>query len=163
MSKTGHSFIKSKLKETGAALAGEMSGHIFFNDRWFGFDDAIYAAGRVLEILSLENDDADVVFAEFPENPSTPEINIPVPESKKFALVEAMKSKAKFSDANIITIDGLRVELPDAWGSFAPPIRHPALSPASKDVPRLRSRPCSRVSAPCWPAWTAALKFLFDW
>lgn len=116
MSKTGHSFIKSKLKETGAALAGEMSGHIFFNDRWFGFDDAIYAAGRVLEILSLENDDADVVFAEFPENPSTPEITIPVPESKKFALVEALKSKAKFSDANIITIDGLRVELPDAWG-----------------------------------------------
>lgn len=116
MSKTGHSFIKSKLKETGAALAGEMSGHIFFNDRWFGFDDAIYAAGRLLEILSLENDDADVVFAEFPENPSTPEINIPVPDAKKFALVEAMKAKAKFSDANIITIDGLRVELPDAWG-----------------------------------------------
>ncbi|HCT41150.1 MAG TPA: phosphomannomutase/phosphoglucomutase [Moraxellaceae bacterium] len=116
MSKTGHSFIKSKLKETGAALAGEMSGHIFFNDRWFGFDDAIYAAGRLLEILSLESDDADAVFAEFPENPSTPEINIPVPDAKKFALVEAMKAKAKFSDANIITIDGLRVELPDAWG-----------------------------------------------
>ena len=116
MSKTGHSFIKSKLKETGAALAGEMSGHIFFNDRWFGFDDAIYAAGRLLEILSLESDDADAVFAEFPENPSTPEINIPVPDAKKFALVEAMKANAKFSDANIITIDGLRVELPDAWG-----------------------------------------------
>ncbi|MGB4342749.1 MAG: phosphomannomutase/phosphoglucomutase, partial [Moraxellaceae bacterium] len=116
MSKTGHSFIKSKLKETGAALAGEMSGHIFFNDRWFGFDDAIYAAGRLLEILSLESDDADAVFAEFPENPSTPEINIPVPDAKKFVLVEAMKAKAKFSDANIITIDGLRVELPDAWG-----------------------------------------------
>ncbi|MFP5429941.1 MAG: phosphomannomutase/phosphoglucomutase [Gammaproteobacteria bacterium] len=116
MSKTGHSFIKSKLKETGAALAGEMSGHIFFNDRWFGFDDAIYAAGRVLEILSLESDDADVVFAEFPENPSTPEITIPVADSKKFALVDALKSKAKFADANIITIDGLRVELPDAWG-----------------------------------------------
>lgn len=116
MSKTGHSFIKSKLKETGAALAGEMSGHIFFNDRWFGFDDAIYAAGRVLEILSLEHDDADVVFAEFPENPSTPEINIPVPDAKKFALVDALKAKASFADANIITIDGLRVELPDAWG-----------------------------------------------
>lgn len=116
MSKTGHSFIKSKLKETGAALAGEMSGHIFFNDRWFGFDDAIYAAGRVLEILSLESGDADAVFAEFPENPSTPEISIPVDESRKFALIEALKEKATFADANIITIDGLRVELPDGWG-----------------------------------------------
>lgn len=116
MSKTGHSFIKGKLKETGAALAGEMSGHIFFNDRWFGFDDAIYAAGRVLEILSLEGDDADAVFSEFPQNPATPEINIPVPDDRKFALVDAMTAKAKFADANIITIDGLRVEMPDAWG-----------------------------------------------
>lgn len=116
MSKTGHSFIKSKLKETGAALAGEMSGHIFFNDRWFGFDDAIYTAGRLLEILSLESDDADTVFAEFPENPSTPELSIAVPDAKKFALIDAMKAKAKFSDANIITLDGLRVEFPDAWG-----------------------------------------------
>lgn len=116
MSKTGHSFIKSKLKETGAALAGEMSGHIFFNDRWFGFDDAIYTAGRLLEILSLESGDADAVFAEFPENPSTPELTIAVPDEQKFVLVEAMKAKATFSDANIITIDGLRVELPDAWG-----------------------------------------------
>lgn len=116
MSKTGHSFIKSKLKETGAALAGEMSGHIFFNDRWFGFDDAIYAAGRVLEILSLESGNADAVFAEFPENPSTPELNIPVPDAKKFALIDAMKAKATFPDATIITIDGLRVEMSDAWG-----------------------------------------------
>jgi len=116
MSKTGHSFIKSKLKETGAALAGEMSGHIFFNDRWFGFDDAIYAAGRLLEILSLESGDADAMFAEFPENPSTPELNIPVPDAKKFALIDAMKAKARFSDATIITIDGLRVEMQDAWG-----------------------------------------------
>lgn len=116
MSKTGHSFIKSKLKETGAALAGEMSGHIFFNDRWFGFDDAIYAAGRVLEILSLEDADADAVFAEFPENASTPEVNIPVPDAEKFELVEQLKAKAKFADANVITIDGLRVEFSDAWG-----------------------------------------------
>lgn len=116
MSKTGHSFMKAKLKETGAALAGEMSGHIFFNDRWFGFDDAIYAAGRILEILSLEGDDVDAVFAEFPDSPSTPEITIPVADDRKFALVEAMTAKAKFADANIITIDGLRVEMPDAWG-----------------------------------------------
>ncbi|MFN3585864.1 MAG: phosphomannomutase/phosphoglucomutase, partial [Moraxellaceae bacterium] len=116
MSKTGHSFIKAKLKETGAALAGEMSGHIFFNDRWFGFDDAIYAAARVLEILSLEAESSDQMFAEFPENPVTPEINIPVPEAKKFALVEALTSKANFPEANVITIDGLRVEFAEGWG-----------------------------------------------
>lgn len=116
MSKTGHSFIKGKLKETGAALAGEMSGHIFFNDRWFGFDDAIYAAGRVLEILSLEDSDADAVFSEFPENSSTPEISIPVSDADKFSIINALKEKAAFPDANIITIDGLRVEFPDAWG-----------------------------------------------
>lgn len=116
MSKTGHSFIKAKLKETGAVLAGEMSGHIFFNDRWFGFDDAIYAAGRVLEILSLEDNSADTVFSEFPENASTPEINIPVPDSRKFELIEEIKKNVNFPDANIITIDGLRVEFPDSWG-----------------------------------------------
>lgn len=116
MSKTGHSFIKAKLKETGAALAGEMSGHIFFNDRWFGFDDAIYTAARVLEILSLESGNSDQMFEEFPENPVTPEINITVPESKKFALVQALTSKASFPDANVITIDGLRVEFAEGWG-----------------------------------------------
>jgi phosphomannomutase/phosphoglucomutase len=116
MCKTGHSFIKAKLKETGAALAGEMSGHIFFNDRWFGFDDALYSAARLLEILSLENADSDAVFAEFPENPSTPEINIAVPDDRKFTLMTELQSEASFPDANVITIDGLRVEFADGWG-----------------------------------------------
>ncbi len=116
MCKTGHSFIKGKLKETGAALAGEMSGHIFFNDRWFGFDDAIYSAARLLEILSLENGSSDAMFEEFPENPSTPEINIPVPDEGKFGLMEALKYSADFPDANVITIDGVRVEFADSWG-----------------------------------------------
>ncbi|MDI1301435.1 MAG: phosphomannomutase/phosphoglucomutase [bacterium] len=116
MCKTGHSFIKAKLKETGAALAGEMSGHIFFNDRWFGFDDAIYSAARLLEILSLESSSSDVMFEEFPENPSTAEINIPVPDESKFGLMEALKYSANFPDANIITIDGIRVEFADSWG-----------------------------------------------
>ncbi|MES2918662.1 MAG: phosphomannomutase/phosphoglucomutase [Pseudomonadota bacterium] len=116
MCKTGHSFIKAKLKETGAVLAGEMSGHIFFNDRWFGFDDAVYSAARLLEILALEADDADAVFAEFPENPSTPEINIPVADDKKFALMEKLVGMARFPDGNIITIDGLRVEFGQGWG-----------------------------------------------
>ncbi len=116
MCKTGHSFIKGKLKETGAALAGEMSGHIFFNDRWFGFDDAIYSAARLLEILSLETGSSDDMFAEFPENPSTPELNIPVADAAKFGVMEALKHSASFDDANVITIDGLRVEFADSWG-----------------------------------------------
>lgn len=116
MCKTGHSFIKGKLKETGAALAGEMSGHIFFNDRWFGFDDAIYSAARLLEILSLEAGSSDEMFAEFPENPSTPEINIPVADEAKFGVMEALRHSANFPDANVITIDGLRVEFADSWG-----------------------------------------------
>lgn len=116
MCKTGHSFIKAKLKETGALLAGEMSGHIFFNDRWFGFDDAVYSAARLLEILSLESEDSDAVFAEFPENPSTPEINIPVPDDRKFGLMDQLAAKASFPDANVITIDGVRVEFAQGWG-----------------------------------------------
>lgn len=116
MCKTGHSFIKAKLKETGAALAGEMSGHIFFNDRWFGFDDAIYSAARLLEILSLESGSSDAMFAEFPENISTAEINISVPDESKFGLMEALKFNASFPDANVITIDGVRVEFVDSWG-----------------------------------------------
>lgn len=116
MCRTGHSFIKAKLKETQAALAGEMSGHIFFNDRWFGFDDGMYSAARLLEILSLESAAADAVFAEFPENVSTPEINIPVDDEGKFALVEALKSRADFKGGNVITIDGLRVDFAYGWG-----------------------------------------------
>lgn len=116
MCKTGHSFIKAKLKETGALLAGEMSGHIFFNDRWFGFDDAVYSAARLLEILALEAGDADAMFAEFPENPVTPEINIPVPDDKKFGLMEKLAGMATFPDGNVITIDGVRVEFANGWG-----------------------------------------------
>jgi phosphomannomutase len=93
-----------------------MSGHIFFNDRWFGFDDAVYSAARLLEILSLEAGDADAVFAEFPENPSTPELNIPVPDDRKFGLMEKLAAAAKFPDGNVITIDGLRVEFATGWG-----------------------------------------------
>jgi phosphomannomutase/phosphoglucomutase len=116
MCKTGHSFIKGKLRETNAPLAGEMSGHIFFNDRWFGFDDAIYSAARLLEILSLETGDSDEMFDEFPENFTTPEINIPLSDDSKFGVMEALKYSAKFPDANVITIDGVRVEFQDSWG-----------------------------------------------
>jgi phosphomannomutase/phosphoglucomutase len=116
MWRTGHSLIKAKLKETKAALAGEMSGHIFFNDRWPGFDDAIYAAARLLEILSLEVASADEVFAEFPANVSTPELHINVTEDSKFRIIETLQKNAQFSGGSISTIDGLRVDFPGGWG-----------------------------------------------
>ncbi|MFZ5757099.1 MAG: phosphomannomutase/phosphoglucomutase [Pseudomonadota bacterium] len=116
MWKTGHSLIKAKLKETGAALAGEMSGHIFFNDRWPGFDDAMYAAARLLEILSLEVAPADEVFAEFPSNISTPELHINVSEDSKFRLVEQLQKQGDFSGGSVNTIDGVRVDYPASWG-----------------------------------------------
>lgn len=117
MWKTGHSLIKAKMKETGALLAGEMSGHIFFKERWFGFDDGIYSAARLLEILGVEDRKADEVFASFPEDVSTPEINIEVTDESKFSLVEKLCArKEQFRGGNVSTIDGLRVDFPNGWG-----------------------------------------------
>ncbi len=117
MWKTGHSLIKAKLKETKAILAGEMSGHIFYNDsRWYGFDDALYTAVRLLEILSFESDTADKVFARFPEKISTPEINIPVTEESKFKIVDSLKIKLATAAGTITTIDGIRIDTEQGWG-----------------------------------------------
>ncbi len=116
MFRTGHSFMKAKIKETGASLAGEMSGHIFFNDRWFGFDDALYAASRLIEILSSDTRNSDEVFADFPESISTPEINIQLEEGENITLMEKLLSSADFPDAKIVNIDGMRVEFADGWG-----------------------------------------------
>lgn len=116
MWKTGHSWIKAKMKEMGAQLAGEMSGHIFFRERWYGFDDGIYAAARLLEILGIEDREADAVFAEFPEDESTPEINLAVADEDKFALIDRLARNGDFGDASIADIDGLRVDYPDGWG-----------------------------------------------
>ncbi len=116
MWKTGHSLIKAKLKESGAPLAGEMSGHIFFNDRWDGFDDGIYTAARLLEILSLEDRTSQEVFAELPESVSTPEIKVDLQEGEPPEVIQALVQKAHFEDARTSTIDGLRVDFPDGWG-----------------------------------------------
>jgi len=116
MSKTGHSLIKAKMKETNAELAGEMSGHIFFKERWFGFDDALYTAARLLEILTAEFRSTAEIFAELPDSVSTPELNISLKEGENFSFVEKLQSQATFDDANIITIDGVRVEFKDGWG-----------------------------------------------
>jgi phosphomannomutase/phosphoglucomutase len=116
MWKTGHSLMKAKMKETGALLAGEMSGHIFFAERWLGFDDGLYAAARLLEILGIEDRESNEVFEEFPEDISTPELNVEVTEETKFGIIEQLGQKGDFGDGSISTIDGIRVEFSDGWG-----------------------------------------------
>ncbi|MEH6502340.1 MAG: phosphomannomutase/phosphoglucomutase [Cycloclasticus sp.] len=116
MSKTGHSLIKAKMKETNAELAGEMSGHIFFKERWYGFDDALYTASRLLEIVTAEFRSTAEIFADLPDSISTPELNISLNEGENFSFIEQLQAQAQFKDAKIITIDGLRVEFKDGWG-----------------------------------------------
>ena len=120
MWKTGHSLIKAKLKETSAPLAGEMSGHVFFNDRWFGFDDAIYVAARLLEILSRAKD-AQHALESLPDSASTPELQIKCAEGENVRVVQELREKGQFSSAREkITIDGIRVEYADGFGLARP-------------------------------------------
>ncbi len=114
--KTGHSFIKAKLKETGAALAGEMSGHVFFKERWYGFDDGMYAGARLLEILSRSSDPSAALHA-LPDAISTPELQIKLNEGENYTLIAGMQKTARFEGAQEVnTIDGLRVEYADGFG-----------------------------------------------
>jgi phosphomannomutase / phosphoglucomutase len=115
MWKTGHSLIKAKMKETGAALAGEMSGHTFFKERWYGFDDGLYAGARLLEILS-QFDDPSAVLNALPDSFSTPEQHIHMQEGEPHALIAKLQQTAIFENAKVLTIDGLRVEYPDGFG-----------------------------------------------
>lgn len=116
MWKTGHSFIKGKLKETGALLAGEMSGHIFFKERWYGFDDALYTAARLLELLSKQ-DDINALLHALPDALNTPELQIKLKEGENHALIEQLQKNARFDHPErVITIDGLRVEYQDGFG-----------------------------------------------
>jgi len=118
--KTGHSFIKQKLQETGALLAGEMSGHMFFRERWYGFDDALYAGARLLEILSREPD-LDAALARLPDAISTPELHLKLAEGENFTLMERLRESARFDGAReVITIDGLRAEYSDGFGLARP-------------------------------------------
>ncbi|MEQ1774369.1 MAG: phosphomannomutase/phosphoglucomutase [Burkholderiales bacterium] len=120
MWKTGHSFIKAKLKETGAPLAGEMSGHLFFKERWYGFDDALYAGARLLEILS-KVPDLSAALESLPDAVSTPELHVHTAEGENYTLMDALKKNARFDNAQeIITIDGMRVEYADGFGLARP-------------------------------------------
>jgi phosphomannomutase/phosphoglucomutase len=128
MWKTGHSLIKAKMRETGALLAGEMSGHIFIQDRWYGFDDGLYSCARLLELLSIEPMSATEVFDSLPESISTPELGLAFArEGENFALMEKLSGQADFADAKVVRIDGLRVEFEDGWGLVRPSNTTPSL------------------------------------
>ena len=116
MWKTGHSLIKAKMRETDAELAGEMSGHFFFKERWYGFDDGIYAAARLLEILAMHPDGPSQALTQLPDGVSTPEIKVQAPDGNPHAFVDAFREQARFEGARLSTIDGLRVDWPDGWG-----------------------------------------------
>lgn len=116
MWKTGHSLVKAKLRETGAPLAGEMSGHVFFKDRWYGFDDGLYTGARLLELLARVGDPSKVLN-DLPNSLSTPELQLKLEEGENFALIAQLQKDARFVGADrVVTIDGLRVEYPDGFG-----------------------------------------------
>ncbi|HFE38060.1 MAG TPA: phosphomannomutase/phosphoglucomutase [Gammaproteobacteria bacterium] len=116
MWKTGHSLVKAKLKETGAPLAGEMSGHIFFKERWFGFDDALYTGARLLEILAKSSQSTQEIFSGLPDMCNTPELRLEMKEGEHFELMKKLIENASFPDARVTDIDGIRVDFEDSWG-----------------------------------------------
>jgi phosphomannomutase / phosphoglucomutase len=118
MWKTGHSLIKAKMRETDAELAGEMSGHFFFRERWYGFDDGIYAAARLMEILAADNEgrSPQKIFDGLPKGVSTPELKIPMVEGEHYRFIDKFKEKSSFEGARVTTIDGVRADWPDGWG-----------------------------------------------
>ncbi len=127
MWKTGNSLIKAKMREVDTPLAGEMSGHIFFKERWYGFDDGMYAGARLLEILTKSRKKPVEVFAELPGGVSTPELRIPLAEKYHAKFMQAMLKKISFAGAEITDIDGLRVDFPDGWGLVRPSNTSPCL------------------------------------
>lgn len=127
MWRTGHSFIKAKLKETEASIAGEMSGHIFFKERWFGFDDGVYAGARLIELLSKLDETPQEVFDALPNSINTPELRIEFNEGEHYAFMDKLKQTAKFDNASVSKIDGLRVDYSDGFGLIRPSNTTPIL------------------------------------
>ncbi|MCL6561427.1 MAG: phosphomannomutase/phosphoglucomutase [Firmicutes bacterium] len=126
--KTGHSLIKAKMRELGAPFTGEMSGHMFFADEYFGYDDAFYAAGRLLRLMSRQARPLDQLLADVPELPSTPEVRIDCPDDRKFAVVERLKSRFRDElQLPVVDVDGVRVLYPEGWGLVRASNTQPAL------------------------------------
>ena len=128
MWKTGHSHIKAKIKETGAPLAGEFSGHLCVTENWYGFDDAIFAAARLLVLLSQSDAKADQRFDKYPVTVTTPEIKIQTTEDHKFTVMKTLADTADFGDGRLTRIDGIRVDFSDGWGLIRPSNTSPVLS-----------------------------------
>lgn len=120
MNASGHARMRARMQETGAPLGGEFSGHFFIAERWFGFDDALYAAARVLEVLSADNRPVSEQFAELPASPATPEYYLHLGEGESEAVMRALEQAANFEDAELVRVDGLRVEFSDGWGLVRP-------------------------------------------
>ena len=116
MSESGHSLIKRKMRQTGALLGGEFSGHFFFKERWYGFDDGIYSGARLIELITLEGVSLDEAIAELPQSAATPEIYLPVEPGKQWELIEQLQGGEYFVDAQITTLDGVRADFPQGWG-----------------------------------------------
>jgi phosphomannomutase/phosphoglucomutase len=116
MYKTGHSLIKNKMRELGAPFAGEMSGHFFFKERWYGFDCGIYSACRLLEILAADERDPQQILHQLPNSFSTPELKVQMQEGENHDFIAQMQEKARFADARVTTIDGVRADFADGWG-----------------------------------------------
>ncbi|MFV0664389.1 phosphomannomutase/phosphoglucomutase [Denitromonas sp.] len=155
---TGHALVKAKLKETSAPLAGEMSGHVFFKERWYGFDDGLYTGARLLEILSTRPD-ANAALTELPDALSTPELNLKMAEGEPFELVRRLKDQASFDGADeVITIDGVRVEYPDGFGLARPSNTTPVVvlrfeADSQAAIERIQGAFRSAINA-VWPGLT---------
>jgi phosphomannomutase/phosphoglucomutase len=128
MCRSGHSYVKNQIKESGALLGGEFTGHIFFRERWYGFDDGMYVAARLLEFLSLSSMRLHEHLERLPQSVVTHEITVPSDEVQKFVIIEQLKSDNFFDGAEVNTLDGLRVEYPHGWGLVRASNTGPALS-----------------------------------
>ena len=145
MHRSGHSFMKQKMQETNAPLGGEFAAHIFIKDRWFGFDDGIYTAARVVEVLSQSDKTCSENFSAFEHTISTDEIKLTVDETEKFALMRKIADCADFDDAKLITLDGIRAEFEDGWGLVRASNTSPALllrfeAQSEKSLQRIKDR-----------------------
>lgn len=127
MHRSGHSYMKQKMLETGAPLGGEYAAHLFIKDRWFGFDDGLYAAARLVEILARKKQPASTIFDDLGHGVSTPELKLPMADAEKFAFMDRLIAQAKFPGAQLITLDGLRVEFEHGWGLIRASNTSPAL------------------------------------
>lgn len=161
MWKTGHAPMKAKIAETGALLGGEYSGHIFIKERWFGFDDGMYVAARLAEIVSLIGDTLDNIFEEFPELPHTNEILVPSSDDAKFDIIEALKDSADFKEAKITTLDGIRVDFSYGWGIVRASNTSPNLTLRAEansdaqlhDIKALLTRELRKIDTALTPKW----------